>query len=99
MFDLSNILGTMFPAANHAFQHIDQFYFTLFRYGFVTVILIPSLSWKEVSAAFRFEGTGRLSLFFGTMSITDDHLLIFWDPTYSAIRVQWYLPLCNLPCR
>src|SRR5699024_12023676 len=78
MFDLSNILGTMFPLATHAFQHIDPFYFTLFRYGFVTVILIPCLLWKEGRQAFRFEGKGWLLLFFGTMAFTVYNLLIFW---------------------
>jgi len=70
--------GAMFPVANHAFHHIDPFYFTLFRYGFVTVILIPWLLWKEGRQAFRFEGKGWLLLFFGTMAFTVYNLLIFW---------------------
>src|SRR5699024_7710480 len=68
----------MFPVANHAFHRIDPFYFTLFRYGFVTVILIPWLLWKEGRQAFRFEGKGWLLLFFGTMALTVYNLLIFW---------------------
>lgn len=70
--------GAMFPVANHAFHHIDPFYFTLFRYVFVTVILIVWLLWKEGKEAFRFEGKGWLLWFFGTMAFTVYNLLIFW---------------------
>lgn len=70
--------GAMFPVANHAFQHIDPFYFTIFRYVFVTIILIVWLLWKEGKQAFRFEGRGWLLWFFGTMAFTVYNLLIFW---------------------
>lgn len=70
--------GAMFPVANDAFYHIDPFYFTLFRYGFVTIILIVWLLWKEGSQAFRFEGKAWLLWFFGTMGFTIYNLLIFW---------------------
>ena len=70
--------GAMFPVANHAFQHIDPFYFTIFRYVFVTNILIVWLLWKEGKQAFRFEGRGWLLWFFGTMAFTVYNLLIFW---------------------
>ncbi len=68
----------MFPVANHAFHHIDPFYFTLFRYGFVTMILVVWLLWKEGKKAFRFEGKGRHLWFFGTMAFTVYNLLVFW---------------------
>ncbi|MFS0690659.1 DMT family transporter [Sporosarcina sp. 179-K 8C2 HS] len=70
--------GAMFPVANHAFHHIDPFYFTLFRYGFVTMILVVWLLWKEGKKAFRFEGKGRHLWFFGTMAFTVYNLLVFW---------------------
>ena len=70
--------GAMFPVANHAFHHIDPFYFTLFRYVFVTIILIVWLLWKEGKQAFRFEGKGWFLWFFGTMAFTVYNLLIFW---------------------
>ncbi len=70
--------GAMFPVANHAFHHIDPFYFTIFRYVFVTIILIVWLLWKEGKQAFLFEGKGWLLWFFGTMAFTVYNLLIFW---------------------
>lgn len=70
--------GAMFPVANHAFQHIDPLYFTIFRYGFVTIILIVWLLWKEGKQAFRFEGKGWHLWFYGTMAFAVYNLLIFW---------------------
>lgn len=70
--------GAMFPVAHDAFKHIDPFYFTIFRYGAVTLILIAILLWKEGRKAFRFEGKGLQLWFFGTMAFTVYNLLIFW---------------------
>lgn len=70
--------GAMFPVAHGAFQHIDPFYFTIFRYGAVTIILVVFLLWKEGKGAFRFEGKGRQLWFFGTMAFTVYNLFIFW---------------------
>ncbi len=70
--------GAMFPVASHAFQHIDPFYFTIFRYISVTVILVVLLFWKEGKQAFRLDGKGWSLWFFGTMAFTVYNLLIFW---------------------
>ncbi|KKK39999.1 transporter [Mesobacillus campisalis] len=70
--------GAMFPVAHAAFKHMDPFYFTLIRYGAVTVILVVLLLWKEGKQAFRFEGKGVHLWFFGTMAFTVYNLLIFW---------------------
>lgn len=70
--------GAMFPVAHSAFQYIDPFYFTIFRYGAVTIILVVILLWKEGKEAFRFEGKGLQLWFFGTMAFTVYNLLIFW---------------------
>lgn len=70
--------GAMFPVANHAFNHIDPFYFTIFRYISVTIILVIVLFWKEGKQAFRLEGKGLALWFFGTMAFTVYNLLIFW---------------------
>jgi len=70
--------GAMFPVAHAAFVHIDPFYFTIIRYGSVTVILLAILLWKEGRKAFRFEGKGPQLWFFGTMAFTVYNLLIFW---------------------
>lgn len=70
--------GAMFPVAHDAFKHIDPFYFTIFRYGAVTIILIAILLWKEGKAAFHFEGKGLHLWFFGTMAFTVYNLFIFW---------------------
>ena len=70
--------GAMFPVAHAAFKHIDPFYFTIIRYGSVTIILVAILLWKEGKQAFRFEGKGLHLWFFGTMAFTVYNLLIFW---------------------
>ena len=70
--------GAMFPVAHGAFKHIDPFYFTIFRYGAVTIILLALLLWKEGPKAFRFEGKGIQLWLFGTMAFTIYNLLIFW---------------------
>ncbi|MHA6252508.1 DMT family transporter [Oceanobacillus sp. CAU 1775] len=70
--------GAMFPVAHSAFKHIDPFYFTIIRYGFVTLILVALLLWKEGKKAFRLEGKGKQLWFFGTMAFTVYNLLIFW---------------------
>ena len=70
--------GAMFPVAHAAFKHIDPFYFTIIRYGAVTIILVAILLWKEGKQAFRFEGRGLHLWFFGTMAFTVYNLLIFW---------------------
>lgn len=70
--------GAMFPVANAAFDYIDPFYFTLFRYMSVTVMLIVVLYWREGKEAFRFEGKGFFLWFFGTMAFVVYNLLIFW---------------------
>ncbi|MFJ8236613.1 DMT family transporter [Ureibacillus sp. NPDC094379] len=70
--------GAMFPVAHAAFKHIDPFYFTIIRYGAVTIILVALLLWKEGKQAFRFEGKGLPLWFFGTMAFTVYNLLIFW---------------------
>jgi drug/metabolite transporter (DMT)-like permease len=70
--------GAMFPVAHAAFKHIDPFYFTIIRYGSVTIILVAILLWKEGKRAFRFEGKGLQLWFFGTMAFTVYNLFIFW---------------------
>lgn len=70
--------GAMFPVAHAAFKHLDPFYFTIIRYGAVTIILVAILLWKEGKQAFRFEGKGLQLWFFGTMAFTVYNLFIFW---------------------
>lgn len=70
--------GAMFPVAHAAFKYIDPFYFTLIRYGAVTIILVGWLLWKEGKSAFRLEGKGLKLWFFGTMAFTVYNLFIFW---------------------
>ena len=70
--------GAMFPVAHAAFKYIDPFYFTIIRYGSVTIILVAILLWKEGKQAFRLEGKGLHLWFFGTMAFTVYNLFIFW---------------------
>jgi len=95
--------GAMFPVANSAFHHIDAFYFTFFRYFYVSLILIVWLLWKEGKKAFRFEGKGKELLFFGTMAFTVYNLLIFWgqdllgDPgTMVASIMESLMPMISI---
>lgn len=70
--------GAMFPVARDAFYHIDPFYFTILRYGSVTIILVIALLLREGRSAFRFEGKLFPLWFFGTMAFTVYNLLIFY---------------------
>lgn len=70
--------GAMFPVANHAFNYIDPFYFTIIRYLPVTVILVILLYFIEGKKAFKPEGKGLMLWFFGTMGFTIYNLFIFW---------------------
>jgi drug/metabolite transporter (DMT)-like permease len=70
--------GAMFPVAYTVFKHIDPFYFTVIRYGSVTIILIAVLLWKEGKKAFRFEGKGLPLWYYGTMAFTVYNLFMFW---------------------
>lgn len=70
--------GAMFPVAHAAFKYIDPFYFTIIRYGAVTIILVVILFLKEGKQAFRLEGKGLSLWFFGTMAFTVYNLFIFW---------------------
>jgi drug/metabolite transporter (DMT)-like permease len=70
--------GAMFPVAHDAFKHIDPFYFTIIRYGAVTIILVALLFWKEGKQAFKLEGKGLKLWFFGTMAFAVYNLFIFW---------------------
>lgn len=74
----------MFPAAHVAFQFIDPFYFTVIRYGSVTLLLILLLLWKEGKRAFRLEGKGMQLWFYGTMAFTVYNLFIFWGQDMSG---------------
>lgn len=70
--------GAMFPVANSAFQYINPFYFTIYRYGTAAIILILLLLWREGLSAFRLEGKGLSLWFFGTMGFVIYNIGIFW---------------------
>jgi len=70
--------GAMFPVAGSALKHVDAFYFTLIRYVSVSVLLVLLLLFKEGRKAFRFEGKGKLLLFYGTMAFAVYNIFIFW---------------------
>lgn len=70
--------GAMFPIAYEIFKFMDPFYFTMIRYGAVTIILTAILLIKEGRKAFRFEGKGMLLLFYGTMAFAVYNLFMFW---------------------
>ncbi|HZW67341.1 MAG TPA: DMT family transporter [Pseudogracilibacillus sp.] len=70
--------GAMFPVANHAFQYISPFYFTLIRYIPVAIILVILLYFIEGKEAFKLDGKGLILWFYGTMGFTIYNLFIFW---------------------
>ena len=57
------LMGAMFPVADHAFQYINPFYFTIIRYVPVAIILVILLYMIEGKKAFCTEGRG-FSLWF-----------------------------------
>lgn len=69
--------GAMFPVADHALEYIDPFYFSMIRYGAVSIVLVILLLIIEGKKAFRLEGKGKLLVFFGTMAFTVYNVLIF----------------------
>lgn len=70
--------GAMFPVAEHAFQYISPFYFTVIRYIPVAVILVMLLYFIEGKRSFKTDGNGFRLWFFGTMGFTVYNLFIFW---------------------
>lgn len=70
--------GAMFPVANHAFQYISPFYFTIIRYLPVAVILVVALYMLEGKKAFKTNGNGFKLWVYGTMGFTIYNLFIFW---------------------
>lgn len=70
--------GAMFPVAEHAFQYISPFYFTIIRYIPVAVILVMLLYFIEGKRSFKADGNGFRLWFFGTMGFTVYNLFIFW---------------------
>ncbi|RID85141.1 DMT family transporter [Peribacillus asahii] len=69
--------GAMFPVADHALTYIDPLFFTLIRYGSVTLLLVIILFIKEGKTAFRFEGKFFTLLIFGVAGFTVYNILIF----------------------
>ncbi|WP_284037094.1 DMT family transporter [Neobacillus sp. 114] len=69
--------GAMFPVADHALEYINPFYFSIIRYGAVSIVLIVLLWMKEGKEAFHLEGKGRLLVFFGIMAFTVYNVLVF----------------------
>src|SRR5690625_4744045 len=70
--------GAMFPVANHAFNYINPFYFTIIRYLPVAVILAIALYFMEGKKAFKTNGNGFKIWVYGTMGFTIYNLFIFW---------------------
>jgi len=70
--------GAMFPVANHAFQYINPFYFTIIRYLPVAAILVVVLYFVEGKKAFKTKGNGFKIWVYGTMGFTIYNLFIFW---------------------
>lgn len=69
--------GAMFPVASVALQKIDPYYFSVIRYGTVSVILIVVLVLKEGFRALHLEGRGGWLVLYGTMAFTVYNLLVF----------------------
>jgi len=70
--------GAMFPVANHAFNYISPFYFTVIRYLPVAVILVIVLYFVEGKKAFNTKGNTFKLWVYGTLGFTIYNLFIFW---------------------
>lgn len=69
--------GAMFPVADHTIEYINPFYFTILRYGAVSILLFILLWMREGKKSFSLEGKGKLLVFFGTMAFTIYNVLMF----------------------
>lgn len=69
--------GAMFPVADHAFQFLNPYYFTLIRYIPVAIILGVVLYFVEGLKAFKTDGQGLKLWFYGFMGFTIYNILIF----------------------
>lgn len=69
--------GAMFPVADHAFQFLNPYYFTLIRYIPVAIILGVVLYFAEGLKAFKTDGQGLKLWFYGFMGFTIYNILIF----------------------
>lgn len=69
--------GAMFPVADHAFQFLNPYYFTLIRYIPVAIILSVILYFVEGKRAFKTDGQGFKLWFYGFMGFTVYNILIF----------------------
>src|SRR5699024_10022179 len=67
----------MFPVADHAFQFIIPYYFTLIRYIPVAIILAIALYMIEGKKAFKTNGQTVKLWFYGFMGFTIYNILIF----------------------
>lgn len=69
--------GAMFPVADHAFQFLNPYYFTLIRYIPVAIILSVILYFVEGKRAFKTDEQGFKLWFYGFMGFTVYNILIF----------------------
>lgn len=69
--------GAMFPVADHAFQFLNPYYFTLIRYVPVAIILGVVLFIVEGKKAFKTDGQGFKLWFYGFMGFTIYNIFIF----------------------
>lgn len=69
--------GAMFPVADHAFQFLNPYYFTLIRYIPVAIILGIALYIIEGKQAFKLDGQGLKLWFYGFMGFTIYNIFIF----------------------
>lgn len=69
--------GAMFPVADHAFQYLNPYYFTLIRYLPVAFILGVILYFTEGKKSFKSDGQGFKLWFYGFMGFTIYNIFIF----------------------
>lgn len=69
--------GAMFPVADHAFQFLNPYYFTLIRYIPVAIILGVALFLIEGKKAFKTDGQGFKLWLYGFMGFTIYNIFIF----------------------
>lgn len=105
-FATALIWGTQFPIAKWAFDSVDAFHVTAFRYALPAPILLAALAWREGAAALRYDGrllqasgvgligmTGSPALVFGGLMLTRPEVaavIVASQPAMTALA-EWVL--------
>ena len=73
----SLVWGMQLPLAKVAFDHVDAFHVTAFRYGVSVLLLLAFLAWREGIGALSYDGRAGQGISIGFVGMTLSPLLVF----------------------